>query len=48
GKEEGREEGREEGIEKVAKNMLAQGIDVEIIASVTGFSKEEIKRLQNL
>ena len=42
-------EGREEGIEKcrieVAKNMLADGLDIAQIARCTGFSLEEVRRL---
>jgi len=32
-----------EGIEKVARNMLAKGIDVETIASVTGLTEKVIR-----
>ena len=59
GREEGREEGiekgiekgREEGIEKgrieVAKNMLANGLDIEQVARFTGFSPEAVRRLND-
>jgi predicted transposase/invertase (TIGR01784 family) len=40
-------QGIEKGIEQVAKAMLSKGIDVNTIASVTGHSKEEIKKLLN-
>ena len=43
GLEKGLEKGREEGIEKVARNMLAKGIDVETIASVTGLTEKVIR-----
>ena len=46
---EGREEGRKEGMEKgrieVIKNMLAGGLNVEQVAQFTGFSVEEVRRL---
>jgi len=45
GIEKGMEKGIEKGIEKVAKAMISQGIGVEIIASVTGLSPNEIKKL---
>ena len=35
----------EKGIEKVARNMLSKGIDVEIIASVTGLTPQAIRQL---
>lgn len=34
------------GVEKVAKNLLLQGIDVETISKATGLSLEEIKKLK--
>ena len=40
-----REKGIEQGIEKVAINMLKEGIDEDIICNVTNLSKEEIKNL---
>ena len=42
GREEGKERGKNEGIAEVAKKMLKQGIDISVIKSVTGLSKEEI------
>ncbi len=42
-----KEEGIAIGIEKVAKNMLNQGIDINIICNVTGLSKETITRIQS-
>ncbi len=45
-----REEGYESGVEQnklgIAKNMLKENIDIEIISKVTGLTKEEIKELQ--
>jgi predicted transposase/invertase (TIGR01784 family) len=50
GKEEGLKEGREKGEQEaklsIARNLLAQNIDPEIIASGTGLSKELIIRLR--
>lgn len=50
-KEEGRAEGRAEGeaeqAVRITKNLLAQGINLEIIAKATGLSKEQIKKLKN-
>ena len=47
GKEEGRKEGREEGREEekreIARNLLLQGISIEIICKTTGLSKKEIE-----
>jgi predicted transposase/invertase (TIGR01784 family) len=39
---EGRAEGRAEGVKEVAKNMLLQGMDVQLIAQITGLTKEQI------
>ena len=45
GRDEGREEGRAEGIAMVAKMMYAKGIDVDVIASMTGMTIDKIKAL---
>ncbi len=53
GKEQGKEEGIEQGIEqgekqksmKIAKNLLAKGIDINTIIETTGLTKEEIEEL---
>src|SRR3990167_9274643 len=55
GREEGRTEGLEKGLEKgkqereleIAKSLLLQGVDVDIIISTTQLSKEEIEKLQS-
>ena len=51
GLEKGRTEGIERGIEKgrieVAKNMLANGLDIEQVARCTGFSQEAVRRLND-
>jgi predicted transposase/invertase (TIGR01784 family) len=43
GKAEGRAEGKAEGKAEIAKNLLAQGFDIPLIAKVTGLSKQEIE-----
>jgi predicted transposase/invertase (TIGR01784 family) len=40
------DEGVAQGVAKVAKNLLAQGIDIPFIASVTGLSEQEITALK--
>ena len=57
---QGREEGIEKGIQKgmqkgieneklqTAKNMLARGLDVDLISDVTGLPKSEIKKLESI
>ena len=49
GIDDGRTQGIEQGIEQekinVAKNMLKEKISIEIIAKITGLTKEEIKKL---
>ena len=44
--EKTREEGREEGIYEVAKNLLAQNVDISIIESTTHLSREQILSLR--
>ena len=43
----GEARGEAKGVEKTALNMLKQKIDDKLIASVTGFSLEEIAKLKN-
>lgn len=57
GREEGRAEGRAEGLAEghekgmaegraeIAKTMMAKGMDINVVAELTGLSVEEIKRL---
>lgn len=45
GIEEGREEGREEGFVLAAKNMIAQGLSIDMIIQVTGLSEAQLKKL---
>ena len=47
GRAEGRAEGAKEQSIKVAKKMLEEKLDIEIIIKTTGLTKEEIKELQN-
>jgi predicted transposase/invertase (TIGR01784 family) len=51
GRLEGRLEGQKEGIEKgkqeIVKNSLQQGLDLTIIASITGLSIEEIRTIRD-
>lgn len=45
----GREEGMKEGVEKrnieIAKNMLESGMEIDLVAKITGVSIEEIKKI---
>ena len=45
GVEKGREEGREEGIEKVAANLLQDGMDSEKVVEVTNLSRSRVESL---
>lgn len=45
GIDKGREEGREEGIRKVAKNLISQGINLDVVASVSGLTQEDLTAL---
>lgn len=45
-KEEGKAEGRRSEKEKIAKEMLKQGLTIEIIVSITKLTKEEIEKLK--
>ena len=45
GIEEGREEGREEGFVLAAKNMIAQGLSIDMIIQVTGLSEAQLEKL---
>ncbi len=46
GKTEGKTEGKIEGKTEVAKNLLKNGVSMEIIIASTGLSKEEIENLK--
>ena len=45
-REEGIEEGREQGKAEVVLEMLREGLDLALIAKITGFTKDEILELQ--
>ena len=45
GRAEGREEGRAEGIAMVAKMMYTKGMDIDVIASMTSLSTDEVESL---
>lgn len=45
-REEGREEGKGEKAVEIAKKSLEQGLDVDLIVTLTGLSKEEIEGLK--
>lgn len=46
-KEEGKEEGKIEEKRAIAKNLLKENVDVQVIAQVTGLSIDEIERLRD-
>ena len=41
------DEARLEGIEEVAKNLLKENIDINIISKTTGLSKQELEDIKN-
>ena len=45
GLQKGRQEGRQEGIVEIARRMLADGMDVEIICRITGLTRREVSKL---
>ncbi|PHM59048.1 putative transposase [Xenorhabdus sp. KK7.4] len=47
GKEEGREEGKAEGKLETARALLQHGVSLDIIATSTGLSREEIETLKH-
>ncbi|QSJ15745.1 Rpn family recombination-promoting nuclease/putative transposase [Nostoc sp. UHCC 0702] len=46
GKAEGKAEGSQEKARQIAKNLLKEGMEIELIARVTGLTVEEIQQLQ--
>ena len=44
-RKEGKKEGAEQKAIEIARQMLAEGLSVELIARVTGLSEEEIERI---
>ena len=47
GRWEGFKKGHKEGQQEVVLNMLKEKTNISFISKVTGFSKEEIKKLKN-
>ena len=47
GLKEGKREGKREGLRKVAKNMLALGMEIGLIRKATRLSLEEIRGIQS-
>ena len=45
GKEEGRMEGKLEGKKETAKNALKEGMEIELIAKLTGLTRKEIEEI---
>jgi predicted transposase/invertase (TIGR01784 family) len=52
GKEEGLKQGKEEGLkqgkEEMARNMLKEGLDINLILKISGLTIEEIKKLTDI
>ena len=44
--EEARQSGMKQEKNEIAKNLLEQNVDISIIMSATGLTKEEIEKLQ--
>ena len=44
--EEGMKKGRKEGMEKVAQNMLKENLNISLISTMTGLSKDDILKLK--
>jgi predicted transposase/invertase (TIGR01784 family) len=45
GRAEGRQEGRQEGQKEIARNLLAEGLPVELIQKTTGLTEDQIREL---
>ncbi len=46
-KEEGLQEGLQEGVYKVARNLLRQGMTIELVAQVTELTIDRVKELRD-
>lgn len=44
--ERGKKEGQKAKTEEIARNLLKKNVDIEIIISATGLTKEEIEKLK--
>lgn len=48
GKEDGKIEGKIETSLDIAQKMIKEGIDLNLIAKITGLSLDELKKLKNI
>ena len=46
GMRRGMQEGRKEGVQKVARNLLKEGVEIALVAKCTGFSESEVEKLK--
>ncbi|WP_229776310.1 hypothetical protein [Alicyclobacillus cellulosilyticus] len=46
--QEGQQEGREQERREVARNLLAEGVSIDVIAKVTRLSREEIEQMKQM
>jgi predicted transposase/invertase (TIGR01784 family) len=46
-KEEGLQEGLQEGVYKVARNLLRQGMPIELVAQVTELTIDQVRELRD-
>ena len=46
GREEGRKEGEKEKTIEIAKEMLAKGIEIELIKEITKLTEEELENIK--
>ena len=47
-KKEGKKEGKREGKLETARELIKRGVDINIIAEATGFSREELEKLAEI
>jgi predicted transposase/invertase (TIGR01784 family) len=45
---EGRQEGRQEERQELVRKMLQEGASIEFITKVTGYTRKQIQKLQNI
>ncbi|MCG8340635.1 MAG: hypothetical protein MI674_05205, partial [Cytophagales bacterium] len=45
GRQQGMQQGMQKGVKQTARKLLERGVPIEVIASATGLSREEIKKL---
>ena len=46
GMRRGMQEGRKEGVQKVARNLLKEGVEIALVAKCTGLSESEVEKLK--